>query len=952
MYLLERLQVALAGRYVVERELGHGGMAVVFLAQDDKHHRSVAIKVLRPELAAALGPDRFLREIEFAARLNHPHILPFLDSGETDGMLYYVMPYVEGESLRDRLSREGQLPVEEAVRIACEVAEALSYAHNHDVVHRDIKPENILFTSGHALVADFGIARAITSASSEKLTETGIAIGTPAYMSPEQGSAEPRLDGRSDIYALGCVLYEMLAGAPPFTGPSAQAILARHSLDLVPPLRTVRRAIPEWLEAAIEHALAKAPADRFLTAAQFGEALAQGAAAQRPRRRSRGLALGLVGGAALTIVAVMGAARLSHHKARVALDPNLVAVAPFDVLDQEHQLWREGMVDLLSATLDGAGPLRTVPPSTVVHVWSGRADPVSAAALGRSTGAQLAVYGRVVSAGGDSVRLTATLLDVTTGVATDIEVRDLGSRLDRVADSLAVRVIRELGRTRPIAAVRLAGLGSSSGPALKAYLTGEQYYRRVNHDSAMAYYERAVSLDSSFALAWRRMAGTRFFMTPGTGDSLVTVYALRAGALNHGLAPRDSLLVTADSLFWSLDQGQPDFAVLQGRLYTTLEEATRRYPTDPEAWYLLGRARVYWPPLGMTIDQTLEAIDRSIQLDSSFGPAYDWLAAVKIALRLDNIAAARRYLEATAAADTSSSRDGLRFAEQMLANPRAGLRVLDRWVDTASAEALRTAYGALVDWPDSAETAVRIARALVARRVDPPDSDAVSERKWGAYIALARRGHLSEAFWMIHSIVVPAELALFGAVPAESAEARFGHRPAGGLAWWARKRDTLALRAAVRSFDSSARANTQLSERTIAAYDLARAQAYLALARGDTTEAIRRFVRVIESVCPGCSWSRLCTDIFVASQLLYSRGRDREAERWLDYDVLIVPHPVFDVALALLRGRVAERLGKQEKARAAYRLVAASWARGDPQLQVYVSEARTALRRLGETVGR
>ncbi|HEX9218737.1 MAG TPA: serine/threonine-protein kinase, partial [Gemmatimonadales bacterium] len=218
------MRAALADRYTIERELGHGGMATVYLAQDLKHHRKVAIKVLEPELAAALGPERFLREIEIAAGLNHPHILPLYDSGEAATSLYYVMPYVEGETLRDRLKREGQLPLEDAVRITREVADALSYAHSHDVVHRDIKPENILFQAAHAVVSDFGIARAITAAAGASLTATGIAIGTPGYMSPEQGAASARVDERSDIYSLGCVLYEMLAGEPPFTGPSAESI--------------------------------------------------------------------------------------------------------------------------------------------------------------------------------------------------------------------------------------------------------------------------------------------------------------------------------------------------------------------------------------------------------------------------------------------------------------------------------------------------------------------------------------------------------------------------------------------------------------------------------------------------------------------------------------------------------------------------------------------------------
>src|SRR5438067_9292308 len=271
--LEERLKAALADRYALARELGRGGMAVVFLARDLRHDRPVAIKVLRQEIAAALGAERFLREIQIAAKLHHPHILPLYDSGAAGELLYYVMPYVEGESLRQRLEREKQLPVEEALAIARQVAGALAYAHRNDVVHRDIKPENILLESGEAVVADFGIARAITAAGGDQLTQTGIAIGTPLYMSPEQGAGGEGLDGRSDVYSLACVLYEMLAGHPPFAGGTAQAILARHSVDPVPPLRTARATVPTAVERALARALAKLPADRYATALQFAEAL-------------------------------------------------------------------------------------------------------------------------------------------------------------------------------------------------------------------------------------------------------------------------------------------------------------------------------------------------------------------------------------------------------------------------------------------------------------------------------------------------------------------------------------------------------------------------------------------------------------------------------------------------------------------------------------------------------
>src|SRR2546427_2916591 len=233
----DSLNAALAGRYAIERELGSGGMATVYLAHDVKHHRPVAVKVLRPEVAAALGPDRFLREVEIAARLNHPHILALYDSGEANGFLFYVMPYVAGESLRHRLAREKQLPVEEALGIARHIASALGHAHAQNVIHRDVKPENILLYEGEAMVADFGIALAVSAAAGERLTETGLVVGTPEYMSPEQALGERELHARSDVYSLGCVLYEMLAGEPPYTGPTAQAVIAKRLTDPVPPPR-------------------------------------------------------------------------------------------------------------------------------------------------------------------------------------------------------------------------------------------------------------------------------------------------------------------------------------------------------------------------------------------------------------------------------------------------------------------------------------------------------------------------------------------------------------------------------------------------------------------------------------------------------------------------------------------------------------------------------------------
>src|SRR5689334_10034453 len=269
----ERLTAALADRYRVDRELGQGGMATVYLAEDLKHRRKVAIKVLRPELAAVIGAERFLREIHTVATLQHPHILGLIDSGEVNGTAYYVMPYVEGESLRARLRREKQLPVADAVRLATEVAGALDYAHRHGVIHRDIKPENILLHDGSALVADFGIALAASKAGGTRMTETGMSLGTPHYMSPEQAMGEREITARSDVYALGAVLYEMLSGDPPFTGSTAQAVVARVVTEAPRPLLPQRHTIPPQVEAAVLKALEKLPADRFASAAEFAAAL-------------------------------------------------------------------------------------------------------------------------------------------------------------------------------------------------------------------------------------------------------------------------------------------------------------------------------------------------------------------------------------------------------------------------------------------------------------------------------------------------------------------------------------------------------------------------------------------------------------------------------------------------------------------------------------------------------
>ncbi len=380
---IARLSAALADRYRFERELGHGGMATVYLAEDLKHHRRVAVKVLRPELAASIGAERFLREIETTANLRHPHILPLYDSGDVadpgdsagERFLFYVMPLVEGETLRARLDRERQLPIDEALRIAREVSDALSYAHARGVIHRDIKPENILLESGHAVVADFGIARAVGAAGADSLTGTGITVGTPAYMSPEQASADHDLDGRSDLYALGCVLYEMLAGQPPFTGPTVEAIVRQHLIAEPPPVTNLRPAVPGSVLVALQRALAKNPADRFNPVAQFSDALRvnepQAASASiappaaLPRRRSRLTAISAIAaiGAIVLIAAFTAWRRLAPTgEAR----PKSIAVLPFESVggDTANIYFAEGIADELTTALTAVAGLRVAATSS------------------------------------------------------------------------------------------------------------------------------------------------------------------------------------------------------------------------------------------------------------------------------------------------------------------------------------------------------------------------------------------------------------------------------------------------------------------------------------------------------------------------------------------------------------------------------------------------------------
>jgi len=467
-----RLRAALAGRYAIERELGRGGMATVYLADDVKHRRVVAVKVLRPELAASLGPERFLREVEIAARLNHPHILALYDSGEADGFLFYVMPHIKGESLRAKLEREQQLPVEEALAITRHVASALSHAHAHDVIHRDIKPENILLHEGEAMVADFGIALAVNAAADRRVTHTGFAVGTPEYMSPEQATGDRTLDARSDVYSLACVLYEMLAGEPPYTGPTAQALIAKVMVDPVPAVRRLRQAVPPGVDQALLRALAKAPADRFASMAAFTDALAAPAAPAAPR-------------------------------------PPSVAVLPFRNLsaDPENEYFADGITEDVIAHLSKVRALKVISHTSVMP-FKQREQSLKeiAARLEAAT-----VLDGSVRRAGDRVRIVAQLVDAATdrhlwAETYDRQLTDIFEIQTDVALHIADALKAELSVDEQ---TRIRKEPTSDLQAYQFYLQGRHWlvgYSPVGLERAIEFYRRAIARDPAYALAYASVA--------------------------------------------------------------------------------------------------------------------------------------------------------------------------------------------------------------------------------------------------------------------------------------------------------------------------------------------------------------------------------------------------------------------------------------------------------------
>ena len=510
----ERLKAALADHYAIERELGSGGMATVYLAEDLKHHRPVAVKVLRPELAAVLGAERFLKEIEVTANLRHPHILPLFDSGEADGFLYYVMPYVEGESLRDRLNREKQLPLDDALQFAREVADALSYAHRHDVIHRDIKPENILLEAGHAVIADFGIARAVDVAGGERLTETGIVVGTPHYMSPEQAAGSKELGGRSDMYSLGCVLYEMLGGSPPFQGPTVASVVHQHITVEAPPITNLRPAVPAEIAGTIARALAKAPADRFATAAQFAEALElQRTQGPAPAARSGVLLRGwwAVAAALLAVVLVGVGSWQFFSRSTVASDGiERLAVLPPDNLmrDTAQDYFVAGMHEQLISKLNQIPQLDVISRTSTLRY---RGTEKTVPEIARELDVDMVLESSVLRIG-DTVRIEVQLIAALPrerhlwSHTYDKPLEHVLALHSEVAQAVAEQIN---ARLTPEDRARLASAPPVDPEVQEKYLIAAFHYSKGLEEDvnrAIAYLEDIIATDSAYAPAHALLA--------------------------------------------------------------------------------------------------------------------------------------------------------------------------------------------------------------------------------------------------------------------------------------------------------------------------------------------------------------------------------------------------------------------------------------------------------------
>jgi serine/threonine-protein kinase len=945
--LREQLASALGAAYRIGDELGGGGMSRVFVADDLVLGRAVVIKVLHPELAAGVNAERFKREVQLAARLQHPHIVPVLTAGEVDGLPYYVMPFVKGESLNAKLKR-GPLPVADVVNYLGDVAKALSFAHSEGVVHRDIKPDNILVSGGAATVADFGIAKAISSSrreATEGLTTVGTSLGTAGYMAPEQVAGDPSLDHRADIYSLGCVAYELLTGASPFAGKSGQQMLAAHVLEPPVPVREKRPDAPSALADLVMRCLAKDPAERPQSGEEILRALddiSLGNAAPTmvptPATPRRTFAVAAV--IALVAIVALGTFLWRRQTSGSKPTTTTLVVAPFEVLDPSLTLWKDGLVDVLSRNLDGAASMHTVSPSAAIKHWNdARVGRDEAFAFAKRTGAQLVVYGSLQPAGRDVVNATVWLLDArsSSNQPTEMQVRDSTARMDRLTDSLSVRLLSALGASGTAGTART--LGSGSLPAIKAFLQGAQYFRNTRFDSAALAFRQAIATDTAFAIAHTYL-NQALGWTRGTPEERVTEALAGQRHLRPGLSPLDSLMIVAVGQYYDTTGS---IVANQHAAFRTAEAATERYPNDALAWYLYADFRFHSDP-NLSDQEALQLFTRSIESDSSFAPSY--IHTIELTSRYGSALGLRVSRAYLARSGGDREEEGLRLAADLEAPGGLKDERLRAYIDTAPPFVIQTASAALARLPDSAETHVYLLRTT-ARRPDAPRNMGFQST---LAQALAMRGHVAEA-WKVavaSKSYTAAELAILGLVRADSAGAALGpwlkdrsEASAAGIIAMAIRHDTATLKAtaaALEKFVPTIKPDAPLMQRAGPQYFVKALRAYLELARGDTAAATTAFDALSDSLIA------YPVDQFVRARLL-ARTDPKRAYQMMTQKK--TTGDIISVARELEIGRLGEKLGDTPRAVDAYAYVANAWQNTDnEQLKNAVKESRDALRRL------
>jgi len=733
---------SLAPRYEVGHEIGQGGMATVYRAVDRRSGAIVAIKVMRAEVASPMASARFTKEIQLTARLQHPHILPVLDAGESNGVPWYVMPFVAGDTLLDRLKREHQLPIDEAVRLAGEVADALGHAHGLGIIHRDIKPSNILLSDGHAVVSDFGIARVVDEATPERITSSGLAVGTVHYMSPEQATTE-RLDGRSDQYSLACLLYEMLGGAPPFAGASAQGIMARHAIDPVPSLHTLRNTVPQSLERVIARALSKAPSDRYPSMKAFREAMEQALAQPDQAARPPVTRRALVTAGLVTVAAAMGYLALQGGTSGPSLDPNRVMVFPLVVTyaAEDSAVLGENLATMIGSVLDGAGSLRWIDAWPLMDRAASleTGSPVAAGgALARQHGSRYFVLGRVSRLSG-ATQVNLVVYDAEHDEAEAGRGDESGAEADvvRLSRQAVNRLLPSILPGAPATAT--SGWEERDPRAIAEFLIAERAFRRSQSDSALAHYQAAVQQDSAFSLAAIRGAQAASW-AHRESDAAVLI----ARASRQPLVPRYAAFVRGYEHFLA---GRADSAIAALRSAVSLDSEMGA------AWLQLGEAYRHLLPAGGETEPLADsAFARASALDPGATNA-TW-HRIESMLRRGDVRAATPLAAAflAAAPDTVMARE----IEVGLACMRDGPDRVD-WADWASRRPLPLLLtglwlGATGAQLDCAQPAFRAILAVDTGLT--PDADG---RRWTAakalQSALVLSGRSDEALATVDSFV-------------------------------------------------------------------------------------------------------------------------------------------------------------------------------------------------------